>query len=88
MIITMRYKFVTWCAAVFFAVSAAAAASPLRSAQQFWDAWSRGDVAGAVSSWDADRVGRFRGVFEREAALSCVRVRSASLRLARSTPAT
>ena len=68
--------------------SATAAQSPLQAAHDFWGAWARGDVAGAVSMWDPARVERFRAVFQREAELHCVRVLRASLRQSDATPAT
>jgi CHAT domain-containing protein len=82
----------SWCVTLLVVGSAMAAESPLRAANEFWDAWSRGDVAGAVSMWDPARdparVERFRAVFQREAELRCLRVLRASLRESGLTPAT
>jgi CHAT domain-containing protein len=76
------------CAALFLAPVAAGAETPLQAADDFWEAWSRGDVVHAVAAWDSARVERFRAVFQRETELSCVRVFDASRRLSRITPAT
>lgn len=62
-------------------LSCSAFATPLREAQSFVDAWSRGDVAAAVAHWQPGRAARFRAVFQRETDLRCARVLSVALRL-------
>lgn len=84
----MHRRLVTVCATVLFVASAAAADSPLQTADEFFAAWSRGDVTGAAATWEPARVERFRAVFQRETELSCVRVLKSSGRLSHITPAT
>jgi CHAT domain-containing protein/tetratricopeptide (TPR) repeat protein len=61
-------------------LSCSAFATPLREAQSFIDAWSRGDVAAAVAHWQPGRAARFRAVFQRETEIHCARVLRVALR--------
>ncbi|HEX6098103.1 MAG TPA: CHAT domain-containing protein [Thermoanaerobaculia bacterium] len=74
-------RVVSFLAVLLVAAASFASDSPLPAAQDFWDAYARGDVAGAVSVWQPARVQRFEAVFRRETELRCMRVLQSSLRL-------
>jgi len=72
---------------VSMAAVSAAEEAPLRAASEFWDAWSRGDVAAATAAWEPAHAEHFRALHSRDVERNCIRVLRASLVVSEVTPA-